>query len=146
MISKRASGWLQVMVLAAGFSLSGCAVQWAREHPLYCLESEKTFVRDALYFGLSIPGGGEVSAGDWKRFETDVVSAAFPQGFTVLDSHGTWRGDNGETVAEPGHIIVILHEDDSRSAAAIRDIADRYRTMFHQEAVLRERSTVCASF
>jgi len=41
---------------------------------------------------------------------------------------------------------VILHEDDRRSDAAIRDIAERYRTMFRQEAVLRERGTVCASF
>ena len=127
-------------------ALAGCAVEWKRDHPLYCGMQEKTWIRDTLYFGMSIPGGGDVTDADWKRFETDVIGHAFPQGFTVIDAHGAWRGANGETTAEPTRIVIVTHADDAAAEAAVREIAERYRTMYRQEAVMRERNTVCLSF
>ncbi|HKE47401.1 MAG TPA: DUF3574 domain-containing protein [Rhodanobacteraceae bacterium] len=124
---------------------SGCAVEWTREHTLYCRMDEKLAIRDTLYFGRAIPGGGTVGDADWSRFESDVIAHAFPQGFTVLDARGSWRGNDGATVSEPSRAVVIVHEDDAASDAAIRDIVQRYRSEFRQEAVLRERSAACLS-
>lgn len=132
--------------LTAMLALQGCAVEWTREHRLYCRMDEQTQIRDTLYFGLSVPGGGSVSEAEWKRFENDVLSTSFPQGFTVVDAHGTWRGADGVTVSEPSRVVAIVHADDTASDAAIRDVVKRYRDSFHQEAVLRERGAVCASF
>jgi hypothetical protein len=137
-----------ITLFAMIFALQGCAVEWAREHPLYCRVSEpaeKTLIRDSLYFGSSIPGGGEVGAGDWANFETDVIAHEFPQGFTVIESHGTWRGEDGNTVREPGHLVVLVHADDAASDAAVRSIIARYRTMFRQQSVLRERTIACVT-
>jgi len=134
------------LIAAIPMLLQGCAVEWTREHQLYCRMQEQTLIRETLYFGLSIPGGGEVSDADWKQFETDVLGQAFPKGFTVLDSHGAWRGADGKTVTEPGRIVVVVHAEDDGSESAIRDAIGRYRSMFHQEAVLRERGVVCVSF
>lgn len=133
-------------LLAALLALQGCAVEWTREHRLYCRMDEKLEIRDTLYFGRSIPDGGTVADADWSRFEADVIAHAFPQGFTVLDARGSWRGADGAIVSEPSRAVVIVHEDDAASDAAIRDIARRYRETFRQEAVLRERSTACVSF
>ena len=133
------------IVTAMLLALSGCAVEWTREHRLYCRMDEQLSLRDTLYFGLSIPGGGTVGDADWKRFEDDVLGHAFPKGFTVLDAHGTWRGADGATVSEPSRGVAIVHADDAASDAAIRDIVQRYRTTFRQEAVLRERAAVCVS-
>ena len=126
-------------------AMHGCAVEWTREHQLYCRMDEKLEIRDALYFGLSIPGGGSVSDADWSRFENEVIGHAFPQGFSVVAGHGSWRGADGAIVSEPNRVVVIVHEDNGASDAAIRDIVQRYRTTFHQESVLRERSAACAS-
>ena len=134
------------IIAAMQIALAGCAVEWKRDHPLYCGMQEKTWIRDTLYFGMSIPGGGEVSEADWKRFETDVIGHSFPQGFTVIDAHGTWRGADGETSAEPTRIVIVTHANDAAAEAAVREIAQRYRTMYRQEAVMRERNTVCLSF
>jgi uncharacterized protein DUF3574 len=135
-----------ILIVAIPVALQGCAVEWTREHRLYCRTQEQTLIRETLYFGLSIPDGGEVSDADWKRFETDVLGQAFPKGFTVLDSHGAWRGADGKTVTEPGRIVVVVHAEDDGSESAIRDAIGRYRSMFQQEAVLRERGVVCVSF
>lgn len=120
-------------------------MEWTREHRLYCRMDEKLAIRDTLYFGRSIPDGGTVGEADWNRFENEVIGRAFPQGFTVLDAHGSWRGADGAIVSEPSRVVVIVHADDTASDAAVRDIAERYRAMFRQEAVLRERSAACSS-
>jgi uncharacterized protein DUF3574 len=131
--------------LAAMHALSGCAVEWTREHRLYCRMDEQLKLRDTLYFGLSIPDGGAIDDAQWKRFEDDVIARAFPDGFTVAQAHGAWRGTDGKTVAEPSRVVTIIHADDGASDAAIRDIVQRYRSLFRQEAVLRERTAACVS-
>lgn len=133
-------------VVALAPAMQGCAVEWTREHQLYCRMDERLQIRDTLYFGLSIPDGGSVADADWSRFESEVISRAFPKGYSVLAGHGSWRGADGTAVSEPSRVVVIVHEDDGASDAAIRDIVQRYRATFHQEAVLRERSAACVSF
>lgn len=140
---------LHVRVLCVAFAalaLGGCQIELLREHPLGCRGDEQRLVRDTLYFGASIPGGGEVDAAAWQRFEREVLTPAFPQGFSVLDAHGQWRGADGAIAREATHIVVLTHPDDAPSAARVREIAQAYRAQFHQESVLRERSAVCAQF
>jgi hypothetical protein len=132
--------------LALAAMLGGCNIELLREHPLGCRSDEQRLVRDTLYFGASIPGGGSVDAAAWQRFEHDVLTPAFPRGFSVIDAHGNWRGADGASASESSRIVVIVHADDAQSAADVRKLAQRYREMFHQESVLRERSTVCAQF
>jgi hypothetical protein len=135
-----------LIALAIACSLCGCGnLEWTRKHELYCRMDEQLALRDTLYFGLSIPGGGSVGDAEWQRFADDAIGRAFPNGFTVLDAHGTWRGADGAAMSEPSRVVTIVHPDDAASDAAIRAIVARYRTAFRQEAVLRERTTVCAS-
>lgn len=143
-IVRRAGAALALSIIA-GSALSGCAVEWTRDHPLYCRMDEQRLIRDTLYFGLSIPGGGEVADADWRSFESDALAPAFPKGFTVLASTGAWRGANDALVTEPGRVVVVVHDEDAASESAIRNVIARYRTMFHQEAVLRERGAVCVT-
>lgn len=126
--------------------LGGCQLDWVREHPLGCRLDEQLAVRDTLYFGRSILGGGEVDDAAWHAFETATLLPAFPQGYTVLDANGRWRGDDGKTIGEASRVVVIVHADDGASEAAMRNVIARYRAQFRQESVLRERSAVCASF
>lgn len=133
------------VALAVALALSGCGVEWTRKHELYCRMDERLELRDTLYFGLSIPGGGSVADADWKPFADDAIGRAFPNGFTIVDAHGTWRGADGASVSEPSRVVTIVHPDDGASDAAIRAIVQRYRTTFRQEAVLRERTSVCVS-
>jgi hypothetical protein len=126
--------------------LAGCHVDWVREHPLGCRLDEQPLVRDTLYFGRSMPGGGEVDADAWREFETGVLLRAFPHGYTVLDATGRWRGADGVTVGEASRVVIVVHADDGTGESTVRDVVARYRSAFRQESVLRERAAVCASF
>ena len=132
-------------IIAIAAMLAGCNVEWTRKHELYCRMDEQLQLRDTLYFGLAIPGGGSVSDTDWTAFADGVIGAEFPHGFTVVDARGTWRGAEGAAVSEPSRVVTFVHPDDGASDAAIRSIVQRYRTAFRQEAVLRERTSVCVS-
>jgi len=138
----RRAAAVALLALAGG----GCNVELLREHPLGCRSDEQPMVRDTLYFGASIPGGGEVSDADWRGFEAQVLTPAFPQGYSVLEGNGHWRGADGSDTREHSRVVVITHPDNSATAQAVRRIAQSYRERFRQEAVLRERGAVCVQF
>ncbi len=142
-MSRRA---LAVVAMTASAALGGCTVERVREHPLGCRGDEQAFVRDALYFGRDIPGGGAVSDAQWRAFEDETLVAAFPRGYSVVDVHGHWRGDDGTVRAEETRMVIVLHPDDAASARRLREIAAAYKERFHQEAVLRESTTACVQF
>jgi hypothetical protein len=93
-------------------------------------------VRTELYFGLARPDGGRVGDEQWQAFVDDVVTPRFPDGFTVLDARGQWRGGDGSIVREPARVLVLFHTaaDASRK---LEEIRAEYRVRFAQEAVLR---------
>lgn len=98
---------------------------------------ENAAIADRLFCGRTVPGGGVVSDEEWTTFLAEVVTPRFPDGLTVWRAEGQWRGRDGVVVREPVMIIEILHPLDRGIDRKIQEIADAYRTRFHQEAVLR---------
>ncbi len=127
-------------------ALAGCHVEWVRDHPLGCRSDEQPLLRDTLYFGRAIPGGGEVDEAAWQRFDADVLARAFPRGYTTLDARGHWHGDDGVPVSEASRVVIVVHDRDATSEAALRTVVEAYRTRFRQESVLRERTAACVAF
>ena len=95
------------------------------------------YVSDRLYFGRSIPGGGEVSDSAWAAFLRDEVTPRFPNGLTVWRADGQWTDSTGQLVREKVMVVEILHPDESTADSLFGVIAGIYRIRFRQEAVLR---------
>ncbi|HEU4663012.1 MAG TPA: DUF3574 domain-containing protein [Dokdonella sp.] len=142
----KAHPFARLALTGALAALAGCHVEWVRDHPLGCRSDEQSLLRDALYFGRAIPGGGEVDEVAWQRFDAEVLAHAFPRGYTTLDARGHWLGADGAPVSEASRVVVVVHERDAASEAALRTVVDAYRARFRQEAVLRERTTACVAF
>ena len=135
--------WVLALVMPL---LGACNVEWRREHVLACRPDERRLVRDTLYFGAALPDGGEVDATAWRQFEDEALTPAFPDGYSVVPAHGTWRDSAGAATNESSRIVIVVHADTAGSAAALREIAARYRERFHQQSVLHEHGVVCARF
>ena len=99
--------------------------------------SSNAIVVDRLFFGTSIPSGGQVSDDEWKSFVKDVVTPRFKDGLTVLEGDGQWLDPRGDLVREHVHIVEVAHKRDAATDDAIRAIADEYKKRFKQDAVLR---------
>jgi hypothetical protein len=94
-------------------------------------------LRTELYFGMSKPKGGEVSEVEWKRFLDSVITPRFPDGLSVFDTRGQWRGADGEIVQERTKMVMLIHPVGEMINVAIEEIRSAYRQMFEQESVMR---------
>ena len=100
-----------------------------------------------MYFGTAKPtGGGIVTPGEWAEFLRTAVTPRFPQGLTVWPASGQWKTAAGAIAREDSFVLSLVHPGDEHSDRAVRAIAAEYKSRFQQEAVLRVKSAVCASF
>ena len=136
------------MVFVRSAAISGFALAMAACAPLPdrpCPGDQEAAVQDTLYFGTAKPDG-VVSPEEWAAFLSGVVTPRFPDGLTVWQASGQWRGADGTVVREGSNVLVLVHPDDEASEAAVLEIVREYKARFQQEAVLRLRSTSCSSF
>lgn len=98
--------------------------------------------RTELFFGLSKPGGTVVSESEWKRFLTEEIVPAFPDGLTVLAADGCWKDASGNLKQEPSRLILVLYPRANFPVvdSKMRLLTKRYIERFHQESVLRSDS------
>lgn len=110
-------------------------------------DSAPLWVREELYFGADIPGGGLVTDSLWEDFVDREVVSRFPDGFTTLAATGRYKYKRGETTIEPTRIIVIYYPPHQPSdSLKVEEIIDLYKKRFSQESVLRVRNRVEARF
>jgi len=108
--------------LLCGVLFSGCAAGKAyawREYKVYC--------------GMSSQNG-EVSEAAWQRFCDKHVSAAFSDGYTVLDATGYWRSGPDTTAKERAKVILVIAPADAREK--VLSVARQYQKDFDQSSVL----------
>lgn len=104
-------------------------------------------VETQLFFGMSKPKGGTVSAAQWDAFVKREVAPRFPEGFSVFDGAGFWLdGQTKRTISEKSKVIVRMHADRAQTDQAVTAIIDGYKAQFEQDAVLRVDRPVCAKF
>ncbi len=110
-----------------------------------CRVGGKPMARLELLLGARTPNG-VVGPRAWARFLATEVTPRFPDGVTVLDGRGQWRGGSGRITREPARLLLIWYVPDESSEARIEAIRAAYRSRFRQESVLRADGLSCVSF
>ncbi len=139
--SRARAGMLSAVLVTA--LLASCAQV---NFPVAADPTTEAAVLDRLYFGRNIGDTGQVSDADWRAFLAEIVTPRFPAGLTAWPAQGQWRGESGVIVHEDSFVLELLHPGGADDEAAIEEIAEAYKRRFDQEAVLRIRSPVRASF
>jgi hypothetical protein len=99
-----------------------------------------------LVFGRDIGDRPGVSDADWRDFVAHEVTPRFPDGITVIDAQGQWRGRAGRLVQEPSKMLLIVLKGDAGEADRLAAIARTYEARFRQESVLLLEQGGCATF
>lgn len=128
-----------LLVLAA----AGCAGHGPSFEPT---PGTQALVRSELYFGRLRPDGTVVSDAEWRTFVAEEITPRFPDGFTVFDALGQYRGRDGQIVSEPTKVLLIVHGPDARLRGSVQELRDLYRRLFQQESVLLIESPARAGF
>ena len=102
---KKIRDWSICCLLLCGVLLAGCAAGNASgwmEYKVFCGMSSKD---------------GEISEAAWKRFCDKHVSAAFPDGYTVLDATGYWRSGSDIAEKERSKVILVIAPAEAKEKA-----------------------------
>lgn len=96
------------------------------------------FVRTELFFGTAKPGG-VVTAEEFRAFLDAVITPLFPDGLTLLQAYGQFRGDDGVVIKETSYELILLYpyEDRASGDRKIERIRSEYLRQHQQESVLR---------
>lgn len=111
-----------------------------------CPDGMDRFVEYQLFMGRNGPDGEIVDDEDWETFLADWVTPRFPDGLTVLDGKGQWRGSDGQVKRERSKLLVILAQPGESNDRLIDEISEEYRSQFNQESVLKVVEDTCVSF
>ena len=111
-----------------------------------CSGSEP-WARTELYFGMDRADSTVISEREWAQFVAQQITNRFPDGLTVVNAQGQWRSRiTNEIVLEPSRIVIFYYPPSPATEASIDSIRTIYRSLFHQEAVLKVTSRAGVSF
>ena len=110
-----------------------------------CVAPLKPAVSVDLYFGRGKPDGGEITDGEWEDFLATEVTPRFPDGLSVMDVMGQYRGSSGRAISERSKRLHVVVFDAPAHMVKIAEIVDLYRQRFRQESVLRMERSLCAA-
>jgi hypothetical protein len=132
------------LLLAGCFPFPACAPQKALVKTP-AVSPGSALISDTLYFGTDSPQG-PVTPQQWDSFLSSVVTPRFPDGLTVWDAKGQWRGKSGKIGKEKTKVLLLIHPDSPQADRAIQEIIDTYKKEFDQESVMKVRTPADVSF
>lgn len=130
-----------VLLLALG--LAGCATRPAGPP---CPAGEERMRSAQLFFGRDVAGRPSVSEADFRKFVDEELTPRFPDGLTVLDAAGQWRGAQNRMIREASKVVLIVLPPNRGVADRIEAVRGAYKARFHQDSVLLITQAACVSF
>src|SRR5437762_10995482 len=120
--------------------LQGCALE--QKNVMRGEGSTGEFVETILFFGLCkndlcVSKKDFVSEKEWTGFLDNYITPKFTDGLTVMDSTGQWRNRSGKLIKEKTKIVILLYSDSKKAEGFIEAIRENYKTLFHQESVIK---------
>ena len=130
-------------ILLAALVLAGCAT--VPPGPP-CPTGQERMRTAQLFFGRNIGGKASVSEADFRKFVDEEMTPRFPDGLTVLDAGGHWRGDENRLIREASKVVLIVLPPRRGAADSLQAVRAAYKARFHQESVLLITQAACVSF
>jgi hypothetical protein len=133
-------------VVAGLIGLAGCATTPPAEPLPACPAGQEAHRTAQLFFGRNVGDKAGVSEADFHKFMDAEVTPKFPDGLTVMDGGGQWRGDENRLIREASKVVLIVLPKGRDASARIEAVRNAYKTRFHQESVLLITQAACVSF
>ena len=131
-----------IICVAAALMLAGCSSLVADECPAGLHRAQTA----ELFFGRNTGAVETVSDADWRAFVATKVTPRFPDGYTVSNADGAWRGGSGTTVGERSKLLFIVLAGNADEEAKLEAIRAAFRRRFHQQSVMLLEGEGCISF
>jgi hypothetical protein len=125
------------------FVLVGCATA---PPPPACPAGQEYRHTAQLFFGRNVGDKAGVSEADFRRFVDEELTPRFPDGLTVLDGGGQWRGEENRLIREASKVVLIVLPKGREVPGRIETVRSAYKARFRQDSVLLITQAACVSF
>jgi len=95
-----------------------------------------------LFLGRGAPKSGAVEQ-DIRRFVDEEISPRFPDGVTVMDGGGAWKGSENLLVREATKVVLIVMPR-TGGPERVEAVRAAYRSRFQQDTALLINQSSCA--
>lgn len=127
---------LALLALGGCASLSGLA----------CPAGQEPMRTAQLFFGRNIGHKPGVSEADFRAFVDQELTPRFPEGLTVLDGGGQWKGDENKMIREASKVVVLVLPLKGDSGDKLDAARRAYVRKFHQDSVMLVTQPACVAF
>lgn len=118
----------------------------AAQEPASCPAGQEAHRTAQLFFGRNAGEKAMVSAADFRRFLDHDVTPRFPDGLTVVDGGGQWRGEENHLIRQASKVVMVVLPKGRDASGRVEQVRSAYKAKFHQESVLTITQTACVSF
>jgi len=127
--------------LMLALALGGCATLTQPACPV----GQEPMRTAQLFFGQNVGEKPAVTNAEFRTFVDEELTPRFPQGLTVLDGGGQWKGAENKLIRESSKVVIlVLPKKDERRR--LNEVRQAYVKRFHQESVLLVTQEACVSF
>ena len=134
-----------LIVAASLVGLTGCISTYTAPPPA-CPAGQEAQRTAQLFFGRNIGGQPGVSEAEFQKFIDQEITPKFPDGLTVMDGGGQWRGDENRLIREAAKVVLIVLPKRGDASGRIEAVRNAYKARFHQDSVLLITQSSCVSF
>ena len=117
--------------LIVALSLAGCASAPAK---LACPVGQTQLRTAQLFLGATAPA--RLNEQDLRRFVAVEVTPRFPDGVTVMDGGGQWKGADNQLIREAAKVVLIVLPARGDPMIKVEAVRTAYRARFKQESLV----------
>jgi hypothetical protein len=151
--SGTTAGATYALILLAGVALASCAPLGSPPSPIAhpagapARPAEARWLRSELYFAVARVDDARDAVDEqaWIAFLDEEVTPRFPDGFSVFDAYGQWRG-KADVARLRSKVLVVLHPDTEEAKARIEAVRVAFLSRTGQQSVLRASWPAAVSF
>jgi hypothetical protein len=127
--------------------VAGCASTPApqAQAPL-CPPGQEHLRTAQLFFGRNVAQEARLSDAGFTRFVDEEITPRFPDGLTILEGGGQWRGSENQLIREAAKVVLIVLPSNGDAPQRIEAVREAYKKRFSQETVLLITQAACVSF
>lgn len=133
-------------VAVGSLLLAGCVTTPPPPPPPVCPAGQSYQQTAQLFFGRNIGDKPGVTDGDFRKFVDEELTPRFPDGLTVLDGGGQWRGKDEVLIREASKVVLIVLPKGRDASGRIEAVRNAYKSRFNQESVLVITQGSCVGF